>query len=153
MTYCLDTSALITGWRDTYPVDLFPRLWVNVEALIDDERRAVAPDEVLDELARKEDDLAAWARDREGMFLPLESEVQEATREILATHPRLVDTVRGRGRADPFVIAVARVRGIAVVTAEGRGSETRPKIPDVCEDYGVPCMTLLDLIRTEGWAF
>ena len=43
------------------------------------------------------------------------------------------------GNADPFVIAVARVRKLSVVTGEKRrGNLARPKIPDVCDAFWHP---------------
>jgi hypothetical protein len=51
-----------------------------------------------------------------------------------------------RDRADPFVIAEARVRGFAVVTYEGTNTFTgqrarrwTEKMPGVCQTPRVPC--------------
>ena len=61
---------------------------------------------------------------------------------------------RNRSIADPFVIAVAKVRKMAVVTGEKRkGNPARPKIPDVCAAYGIKCLSLLELMKSEGWKF
>ena len=52
------------------------------------------------------------------MFVPLGEEVQLATQEILTQFPRLVGTMKDRNRADPFVIALAKVKAAIVVTGE-----------------------------------
>jgi hypothetical protein len=62
--------------------------------------------------------------------------------------------MKNRNRADPFVIAVAGLRGATVVTGEGSdGTADRPKIPFVCSQLRIPCIRLLDVIRAEGWSF
>jgi len=153
MAYCIDTSAILDGWVRYYPRDVFPTLWDKLEKMIA-EGRLVAPDEVLKELSRNDDDLHRWARLQDGMFCPLEDDVQIATTQILGTFPKLVNNERNRSIADPFVIAVAKVRKLAVVTGEKRkGNTSRPKIPDVCEAYGIRCLTLLELMKSEGWKF
>jgi hypothetical protein len=48
----------------------------------------------------------------------LEDEIQASATEILAKSPQLVNMRRSRSVADPFVIALARVQGVTVVTAE-----------------------------------
>jgi hypothetical protein len=62
--------------------------------------------------------------------------------------------MKGRNRADAFVIAVARVRGAVVVTGEGPdGNENRPKIPFICQNLKIRCVRFLDIVRLEGWKF
>lgn len=81
-------------------------------------------------------------------------DVAGAVREILHLYPRLTMSMKGRNRPDPFVIAVARLRGAVVVTGEGaNGTPDRPKIPYICRELRIPCMRFLELIRYEGWRF
>jgi hypothetical protein len=62
--------------------------------------------------------------------------------------------MKNRNRADPFVIALARMRGATVVTGEGSdGTANRPKIPFVCEQLGINCVRFLDVVTLEGWTF
>jgi hypothetical protein len=75
-------------------------------------------DEVLNELARREDTVHDWAKSQADLFLPLTADVQRAAREVLEAHPKLVGAGGGRSSADPFVIALARVHGGVVVTEE-----------------------------------
>lgn len=153
MAYCIDTSAILDGWVRYYPRDVFPTLWRNLETMVA-EGRLVAPDEVLRELSKHDDDVHAWAQKQVGLFCPLEDEIQVATAEILEAFPRLVNNERNRSVADPFVIAVAKIRNWSVVTGEKRkGNLTKPKIPDVCDAYGIKWLSLLDLMKSEGWRF
>ena len=153
MRFSIDTSAILDGWRRYYPRDVFPGLWIQLEELIrtGDLR---ASEEVRYELEKRDDDALVWAMERDGFFVPIDDDTQDATSAILVDHPRLIDTRRGRSGADPFVIALAQVRGCAVVTGEkATGNLNRPKIPDVCRAIEVEVLSLLDLIRLEGWVF
>ena len=151
--YCIDTSALVDGWVRYYPPDVFPTLWTRLEEMARS-GRIVAPDEVMKELSRKDDDLFNWARLNENLFIPLDTAIQMATQEILAAFPRLVDSERDRSTADPFVIAVARVHRYCVVTGEkSAGTATRPKIPNVCGHFGIRYVNMLAFMREQKWQF
>lgn len=153
MKYSLDTSGILDGWRH-YPPDIFPPVWERFDALITS-GAARASDEVLRELKKKEgDETYTWCAARPALFLPLDGKIQKAVTEILAAHPRLVESGGKRSAADPFVIAVARVHKCAVVTGESAsGKINKPRIPDVCEALGIEVLSLLGVFRREGWTF
>ena len=70
----------------------------------------------------------------------------------MSRHPRLVDTRKGRSGGDPFVIAVARVRNLVVITAENAtGKLDVPRIPDVCADLGIRWIRMLEFFREQKW--
>lgn len=149
--YCIDTSALIAAWEERYPPDLFPRFWENIDGAIQ-RGLVLSTNEVLEETSKRSRDLNRWLKERDGMFIPLEEDIQLEARSILARFPRLVGARRLRTSADPFVIATARVRDLIVVTEENyQGSLNKPNIPDVCGELDIECIKLLDLIRRENW--
>ncbi len=151
--YCLDTSALLEGWARYYPPDVFPSLWARLDELISS-GDVVCPDEVLVELEKKDDELAVWITRREKLVQPLTAELQLSVREILERFPRLVDSLKLRSQADPFVIGLARITGSTVVSQEQASrSESKPKIPDVCDYFGIRCILLVDFIREQRWNF
>lgn len=149
--FCFDTSALIHAAARAYPIEVFPSFWDRFAALIDD-ARVIAVDEVLREIARKDDELHAWCKSHPNLFTPITEEVQVAAAEVIAAVPSLVDLNKGRGQADPFVVALARVRAATVVTQEPT-KPTSPRIPDACRRFSVPCISLLDFIRRMRWRF
>jgi hypothetical protein len=151
VSYSIDTSALVDGWVRYYPPDVFPCLWGRIEAIITS-GILVASDEVYIELQNKADELAKWANQWKGMFIPPDTAIQHAVSDIMSTHAVLVDVNRGGSAADPFVIAVAKVRGLTVVSAEN-SRPTKPKIPDVCMSKGVRHISLLEMFREQGWCF
>ena len=153
MKYCLDTSALMDAWFRWYPRRLFPSLWEKIDSLI--ETGLIVPsEEVLRELERKEDSLHAWAKQKKSMFRPLSDSVQESANRLLEKFRTMVDDRSGKSFADPFVVATAMTTDTIVVTGEKpTGSSARPKIPDVCEYFNVPWMSMVELIEEEGWSF
>jgi Domain of unknown function (DUF4411) len=152
VVYCIDTSALIAAWQERYPIENFPPFWNRVDSLIT-AGRLTAPVEVLRETGRRSDELHAWLNARKEMFRELEAANQIEAANVLARFPRLVGERRLRTSADPFVIALARVMQMQIVTEEKpQGTLQRPNIPDVCTALGMrPCMGLLELIQAERW--
>ncbi len=152
--YCVDTSVLLHGWVRVYPPDILPELWERIGELID-AGMIVAPMDVLIELEKKEGDtLHEWCKERDQMFLEIGG-YQDEISHIMANYPRLVDTVKGKSGADPMVIALAMSEnpGLCVVTEERGGSENKPKMPYVCDQVGIRCINLLQMIRDMEWRF
>lgn len=151
--YCFDTGAFIEGWVRYYPKDTFPSLWTNIEQMIDC-GDILCPDEVLQELQHKEDDLYKWAKTRKHLFYSIDNDLQVTVRQILVEFPRLTDTKSFRSHGDPFVIALAKITNRTVVTSEkNKGNGTIPHIPYVCQHYSIRCITLLQFIREQKWNF
>lgn len=149
-----DTSAYMNGRRDHYPPGTFPSVWSLIaDAMADG--RIVPPREVLRELTKKDDDLAAWAKGLSGLFQDPGEDVQRTAGEIYGMFP-------GAGRrdgADPFVVAEAKVRGFTVVTYEGRRFTGIPtarwhrSMPGICARVEVPCVTLPEALTMLGASF
>jgi hypothetical protein len=153
-SYCIDTSALIDAWRVIYPPDLFPTLWDNDLTDLISEGLLVAPQEVLDELKQRDDELFEWAKDQnhKEMFKDLDEEQVNLVRQIESKFPGLIDIKKSTADADPFIIALAKSRGLTVITSE-KSRPRKPNIPDVCKAYDVKCVTLQEFFREQGWKF
>jgi Domain of unknown function (DUF4411) len=150
--YSIDSSALIHGWRRVYRPKNFGIVWDHLGVLAE-EGRLRASIEVLNELQRKEDELLVWCKDRkEKLFVEIDDDIQTHLSRIMGNHPRLVDTVKGRSSADPFVIALAATMNpsMIVVTEEYEG---KTRIPDVCIAESIEYCRLADLIERENWKF
>ena len=150
MSYSIDTSALLEAWVRHYPPDVFPTLWEQIEKLIGD-GRLLAIDEVLRELERKSDELHDWAKQHGGMFVLTDEPIMQRAGTVINQFPSLAEPQSQRGKADPFVIALAMERNLTVVTAE-HPKPTKPRIPDVCRQLQVPCISLIELFRREDWS-
>ncbi len=153
--YSVDTSALIDGLERYYPLALFPALWVKVDELID-EGRLIISEEVWEECRKKDAATKDWCDNRNKSSIVVNTDAKVATevRSILQSFPKIVSAMKNRNRADPFVIAVAKVKGAVVITGEGDdGSEKRPKIPFICHSMNIKCYRFIDLVKLEGWSF
>lgn len=154
MRYSIDTSSLINGFRINYPYENFPRLWNEDLPALVASGHLRATEEVRFELERQDDELVQWIRDySDELFVEVDEPIQHEVSAILRDHTGLIGVGPGRSGADPFVIALAKIKVCAVVAEEGRGSAKRPKIPDVCDALGVRCIRLVDLIGEQEWVY
>ena len=153
MKYSLDTSALLDGYTRFYPPDIFPNLWNNINQIINrGELRATYM--VMDELKRKDDAALAWAKKNDRIFIPVDEDIQKTVTQIMNSYPRLVAEGGQRNRADPFVIALARLHNLIVITAETKmGSENKPSIPYICHKMDITCINFMQFIREREWSF
>ena len=152
--YCLDANVFIQGWNDYYSMDLCPEYWGILDRLAQ-ENKIFAPIEVRKEIEKTDDNLAKWVKARPYFFRDITIEVQENLRKIMAAHSRLVDSIKQRSVADPWVIAFAMAENAVVVTKESpSASQTkRIKIPDVCRALNVPFMNDFEFAREAGIRF
>jgi len=151
--FSIDTSSLIAGWSRDYRPSVFRGLWDAMAELVIFEQ-LVASRSVYGEIEEREDRLVDWIKANEAMFVEDDEAIQARVQTILADWPRDVDFTRYLTGADPFVIALAMERGLAVVTGEHpSNSPDAPKIPDACRQYDVRCITLMDMIEELEWQF
>jgi hypothetical protein len=140
-----------------YPTDVFAGLVASVDALIAAER-ILAPALVKDEIgAVGTAGLIEWTENHAGIFVPTVEVLAEA-QAIQNQFAGLRDPKAEYEEADAYVIALARMRNGIVVTQETPAAEKRnPRrthfIPDVCRELGITCISLLGLMRREGWRF
>jgi hypothetical protein len=152
MAYCVDTSGWLDGWQRYYPPDVFPSLWRKIEDQVA-AGQIFSSEEVYVELSKKADDLHDWIKARKEMLVSSEEAVQLQVTYLLKKYPRLVDTLKNRSQADPFVVAVAMEHKLSLVTGEVGGTIERPRIPFVCAAEGVICINFLQMIRELGLTF
>lgn len=90
-----------------------------------------------DELEQKDDELTAWAKNQNGLFVPVDR------------FPKWVDADSSKNQGDPFVLALAMCAKLTVVSGEGNGSEVHPTIPFACGQMApkVPHMSIVEFMR------
>jgi hypothetical protein len=144
--FSLDTDVLIDAAK-LYPRDPFTRFWDTLEQW-GSGGRIFASEEVFEEVSRVDDEVFEWAKGHKHIFRPPIEGVQNAVRRILEKFPDFAAADAGMHYADPWVIAQAIVHAAAVVAKERPAQPgARPKIPDVCQEFKVTCVSLLDLMR------
>ena len=153
MGYSVDTSGLITSWRVTHNPQNHPTFWDKLDVLISNHELR-ASEEVLVDLSKKDDAVYEWARLRPDMFVPLYEEIQLAVKAMMKRFPHIIDSRKNRSGSDPWVIALAQVEHLTVITFEGRTNNLeKPRIPDVCDEFKIKCIDMHDLIREQCWTF
>jgi len=111
---------------------------------------------VFRELLETKDMVADWAKNQRDLFW-------EADIDVQVTFTKIADNVNNTERyydhhkykfldgADPWIIAHAKTLGGKVVTFEkSEPQSARPKIPDVCNEFGVKCINVYDMITEMG---
>lgn len=156
--YSIDTNVIVSflgdGPDELYPIDAFGPQWNVLEAAFKD-GRAVAAKRVSTELKKWErlDRVKEWRREHRFVFRDIESDEQlAAAKMIVNRYPAYGLDMNHLG--DLEVMALASVRGLTVVTLEStkQHSQARPKIPNVCEEFGIACTGFKDFLRAEGGA-
>ncbi|MHB1525555.1 MAG: DUF4411 family protein [Candidatus Dormibacteria bacterium] len=155
--YCIDTNVIVSFLRRTdeehYGSDVFPAQWEYVERLLDS-GAIVAPRQVETELLKWRSEIPElhdWLRRFKGIFRDVESNAQ------LASAKRIVNEYLVYGSTENYlgdlaVMTLAQALQIAVLTLEGptrSNSKRRPKIPDVCAEFGIDCVSFPAFLRRE----
>lgn len=155
MIYVFDSGPLIHLFRFFYR-EQFPSLWEKFDALVES-KGMISVREVANELKNNEDQLANWAKANPRLFtIPSPQELKfvaeifrEPNYQLLIEEKKRKDA---RAVADPFLIARAKVLEATLVTSE-RKRRNATKIPAVCEDLGVDCVSLEEFMKREDWKF
>lgn len=153
--YAVDTNVFMDWQARYYPTDVFASLPARIDALIA-EGRLFAPELVGEELGVVGGaELSAWMTAHKTLWVPT-AELLAAALAIQGRFPGLRDPKADFEEADAYVIALAQLRDGVVVTQETSAAEKRnPKrthfIPDVCRELGLHSISLLGMMRREGW--
>jgi hypothetical protein len=149
--YYLDANVLIQAWNFYYSPKFCPSYW-DVLNELGSAGRIFVPREVYEEITRTDDELCQWLKQSSIEIKDVDEKVIQCLQAIWATNPihkTLVDNVKGRSLADPWVIAHAMREGATVVTKEEKVTALnaiRIKIPNVCENMGVGWMNDFGMI-------
>ncbi|MDX9702372.1 MAG: DUF4411 family protein [Candidatus Auribacterota bacterium] len=151
--YCLDTNAFIESWNKYWSIELCPEYWEIIDDLAK-KQVIFAPSEVKREIQKIDDGLNKWIDDKPYIFHEITYDVQNHLREILRKFPMLVDTIKDRSMADPWVIAHALAMNATVVTKEeSKAKQKRIKIPCVCQALNISCINDFSFAKEIGIRF
>ncbi len=140
--YCLDTNVLIEAWQKYYNPKFCPDYWRVLKELGNQDKIFI-PESVFEEIIITEDDLSNWLKESNIPIAKTSNSVIMCLKEIYAAdpeHKKLVDNIKGRSLADPWVIAHAMETNSTVVTKEIKETalnSKRIRIPNVCENMGI----------------
>lgn len=155
--YCIDTNVIVSFLSESddeyYGADIFPDHWDRICRLIAS-GDIVAPRQIETELkghATKRSKIAPWLAMNDHMFRDLESTSQ------LLLAKEIVNKYNAYGRntnylGDLEVIVLAGSLGLTVVSMEvalQQSGQRRPKIPNVCDEFGIKCVSVSGFLRAE----
>ena len=155
--FWLDADTLIQSKNGAYGFDIAPGFWTFLDEKAGEGLIATST-VVYDELVEHSDDeLAAWARERQGsgLFVEPGQTVQEYARAIIdhvQTAYEASQAAKFLKGADPWIIAHAMGDGGRVVTMEVAvpSNSKKVKIPNICSTFQVDCVPLVRMCRDLG---
>lgn len=156
--YCLDSNFFIEAWNKYYSPDFCEGFWKILNE-VGSSGTFYIPSHVKQEIFRVDDELKKWLASSKIVVKEVDENVTDCLKSIYAKdekHIQLVDSVKGRSLADPWIIAHAMNDNAIVVTKEEKitdPSSGKIKIPNVCENMGVRWITDFDFIREIGIKF
>jgi hypothetical protein len=156
VTYVFDTGAFIV-LKNYYP-GAFSSLWTRIDALAAS-GALTSVREVFNELHNYNDSdyIQDWAKQHKAIFAPPSNDELLVVQQILAI-PHFQTLIgnkailKGTPVADPFVVAAGKIKGSTVVTQEVL-KPNAAKVPNVCLNFGVPCINLESFMAQQGWSF
>lgn len=120
---------------------------------------------IYDEILKREDErdkLTLWVKNRRtsGMFVVPARDVQKVYGELADYTVEKYSQRRAKAAeflsgGDGWIIAHAKCDGGTVVSHESRvdKSSMTPKIPNVCTQFGVPCIGLAEMLTKLNFRF
>jgi predicted nucleic acid-binding protein len=156
--YIMDANVFITAHRQRYPFDVAPSFW---EQLVDKAAdKILIIEEVQNEILKGKDLLADWYSSQSPNFTVLRIPEQE----VIGAYRKIINFVNDNKRytqsakdefasiADSWLCAYALAYGSTIVTLETyqAGVKNRVKIPNVCKEFGIRYIDLLQFMREVG---
>lgn len=106
------------------------------------------------ELKDGNDELAVWAKARTPQFIKHDDEGTQSVFVEIANYVMQNDFNPGNRdkfleKGDPWLIAKAKTLGATLVTQEATvvPNSKKVKVPNICAEFGVRCITTFDMLR------
>lgn len=157
----VDTNILVSCYRKIYPFDMAPAFWRQLVEKGGQE--IVLIDKVKEEILRNEDQLANWLKENENNFtirgvdkLPIIKCYSEIITSVKENQQyKETAKVEFAGIADSWLCAYGMASGDIIVTEEKYepNVKKRVKIPNVCREFGIDYIGLLEFMRELGIRF
>ncbi|MGB4460130.1 MAG: DUF4411 family protein [Bacillota bacterium] len=153
--YLVDANVFITAHRQRYPFDLAPSFW---EQLVENGAyRIVIIRQVEKEIQKGDDILVEWYKKQRSKFTVL----GQPGREVLQSYKKMINSIMASkqytqsakdefaSKADSWLCAYGLALGATIVTLETYDPEIRKrvKIPNVCRQFGIEYIDLLQFMR------
>ncbi len=155
--------SLLEMFRDNrkYPKGVFQSLFRDVCSLVSS-NIMVSHIEVFNEIENgssgKNDELYKWAQNSKYAFKSYDvPDEPNIIKQMSSKYAEWVNDKMSSANADPWLIAQAKCNNWKIVTEERSTTGSTPKknirIPDVCKDFDVKSINLLELAIEQRWSY
>ncbi len=157
--YCLDTNVVSSFLKltpeETYGKDVFASAWGFIEEKIAS-GQMIMPKVVADELKKwGNPEVDAWVQTYAHAFVNIDDAQLTSMRSIVNRFPTYASATGYSN--DLHIVGLSKARNLTVVTLEKRQTQISvtksPKIPNVCDDQGMVCLSVVEFFREEGVNF
>ena len=114
------------------------------------EKRIIATHLVREELKVQEDDLWEFINQFSSFFFEPTTKEQNIVIKLVNNQDFSKWAVKLGNHADPFVVALAKIHNLTVVTYENPRS-TANRIPAACKIFDVKCINFVTFLRQVGF--
>ena len=156
--YLIDANVFMTAHRQMYPFDLAPSFWNQLVKKASD--RIIIIEAIQKEIRKGQDLLLEWYERECGNFTVLGM----PTPEVTESYKTIINSVNDNEQylqsakrefassADLWLCAYGLALGETIVTLETYDAEIkkRVKIPNVCREFGIRYIDLLQFMREMG---
>lgn len=156
--YIIDANVFITAHRQRYPFDIAPSFW---EQLVDKAAgKMIIIKDVQNEILKGKDLLAEWYSNQSSNFTVLRIPEQE----VIEAYKKIINSVNDNENykqsakdefasiADSWLCSYALAYEATIVTLETYqvGVKNRVKIPNVCREFDIRYIDMLQFMREIG---
>ena len=160
--FIIDANSLITPFKEYYAFDIAPKFWTSLKTHIETGRVLIL-DCVKDEITTGDDKLSEWINSFDSKLV-----ISKVTEDNVKVYGKIMNYIKTSGlykdkalhywsdikTSDPWLLAVARVKGITLVSEENgsggisvKNPNKYPKIPDVAKAFGVETIKVYEMVR------
>ena len=162
MKYCLDANTLIQPWNTLYPRSVFPSLYMQIIAKLQQDIILIKP--IFDQIdppkgkmtpkdLSERHPLRYWLlKGLEILPTPLEKEVKQKAIELESLYETREHSSGADGK-DMLLIAYGMLHEYTVVTLESaqkpdpKMKKHNYKIPIICAERGIECINFIEFLR------
>lgn len=148
----LDFWGSVAGFTRAYDVDIlaFRKIWDHIAQLVLD-GVILIPEVIYEEVDKTTvKEFHEWLLEHKSLYVGYDDAMEELAEIVQEVE---IYTTEKVSTNDAIVIAIAKHKGLTVITSEKKGPAlnlNKPKIPNVCDEFGVDWLNLPDFFKAEG---
>ena len=161
MSYCVDANVFMTAWYVTYPPDVMPTLYKELETKLLNNIIFIKPifdeieptsDKKTKEDLEKDHSVRLWLQEKlQIQATPINGDVEQLALNLMNKY-ETTDRPKGANSEDIRLIAFALLNRHTVVTLEAEQKQmsrkkSNYKIPLICQHEKVTCIDFVKLLR------